>query len=109
MSTLKEIAQNKLDAKFESGRVNAQNMIIKLQNELDQSRDFLAPFGRHEIGDGGIEFGSNGHLRMNFQGNSMTVHNHAVTQLGAKLGILRHISMVWQMETRRNVILPLIP
>jgi len=87
MSTLKEIAQNKLDAKFESGRVNAQKMIIQLQNELDQSRDFLAPFGRHEIGDGGIEFGSNGHLRMNFQGNSMTVHNHAVTQLGAKLGI----------------------
>ena len=87
MSTLREVAQNKLDAKFEKGRINAQNMILQLQNELDASRDFLAPFGRHEIGNGGIEFASNGHLRMDFQGNSMTIHNHAITQLGAKLGI----------------------
>lgn len=86
MTTLKEVAQNKLDKKFSDGRQKISEFVVDIQNELNQNRDFLAPFTKEET-ENSIKFSSNGHLRMQFSGNNMEIHPHAITQLASKLAI----------------------
>lgn len=85
-TTLRDVAQNKLDQKFASGREKISQFVIDIQNELGKSEDFLAPFTREDTGRN-ITFTSNGHLNMNFQDRSMRIEPHAVSQLAAKLAI----------------------
>jgi hypothetical protein len=85
-TTLTDVINRKLESKLNLGKERVQDLIIRLQNEIDSTRDFITPFTRK---NNDVTFINDGGVRMKFQNENVpfAIHAHALGQMAAKIDI----------------------
>jgi hypothetical protein len=88
--TMEDIVKEKLERKIAKGSTNAVDAITRMENEGKIANDFIAPLGVNLHLQGRspvVTFGTNGRVKMNFNEREYGIHQHAIYQLGDKLGV----------------------
>lgn len=110
-----EILQNKIDHHLEQVEHKNKELIDRVEREGNMLEDFLAPMGINSEGQVGVQFESNGVVRMKTKKGDtdelLTMHPNALTQTGTLMGIpsayikkLAHGEEQWERDLASHVL-----